>query len=273
MVLSKGHVAHRQIVEIPPVRLFKAVHGDIGVLVKLAGDPPCEAVQFHAVQLGPGQGLRQKAEKVADAHGGLQHGPRLKAHVLHRLIDGLDHRGAGIMGIEDSGPGRVVFLWGEQLLQLGILLGPLGVIRVKRLGDAAPAHIAGQYLLFLGRSKTALRLDLLQGANGRHIVLIFGFLTASPQVIIGDVEVVPLLGGPGGWRFRLTDLPAVNLHLFRLCFGELYGIIRRIMSRGACFNGPFRRFLLSELVRHLSGDVLLAGQHVLHRLPHIGDGR
>ena len=273
MVLSKGHVAHRQIVEIPPVRLFKAVHGDIGVLVELSGNAPGEAVQLHAVQLGPGQGLRQKAKEVADAHGGLQHGPRLKAHVLHRLIDGLDHRGAGIMGIEDSGPGRVVFLWGEQLLQLGILLGPLGVVRVKRLGDAAPAHIAGQYLLFLGRSKTALRLDLLQGANGRHIVLIFGFLTASPQVIIGDVEVVPLLGGPGGWRFRLTDLPAVNLHLFRLCFGELYGIIRRIMSRGACFNGPFRRFLLSELVRHLSGDVLLAGQHVLHRLPHIGDGR
>ena len=161
MVLSKGHVAHGQIVEIPLIGLFKALHGDIRLLIKLAGDAPGEAVQLHTVQLGPVQGLRQQAEEVADAHGGLQHRPRLELHVLHCLIHGLDNGGTGVVGVEHRTAGGIVLLRGQQLLQLGVLLGPLGIVGIERLGDAAPAHIARQDLLLLGGGKTALPLDLL----------------------------------------------------------------------------------------------------------------
>ena len=265
MVLSKGHVSHGQIVEIPLAGCFKAVHGDVRFLIKLAGDAPGEAVQLHAIQLGPGQGLRQETEEIADAHGGLQHGPRLKLHILHRLIHGLNDGGAGVVGVEHRTAGGIVLLGGQQLFQLGVLLGPLGVVRVERLGNTAPAHVAGQNLLLLGCGKTARPLDLLQGADGRHIVLIFGFLTARAQVIVGDVEIVPLLGRPGRWRFGRCDLPAVDFHLFRLGRGRL---CKAVMGRGT----GLRRFLLPEPVGYLSGDVFLAGDRVRHGFPHIGDG-
>ena len=265
VVLPEGDIAHSQIVKVPLIGCFKAVHGDVRFLVELSGNAPGEAVQLHAVQLGPGQGFRQEAEEVADAHGGLQHRPRLKLHVLHRLIHGLDNGGAGVVGVEHRTAGGIVLLGGQQLFQLGVFLGPLRVVRVERLGNTAPAHVAGQNLLLLGCGKTALPLDLLQGADGRHIVLIFGFLTARTQVIVGDVEIVPLLGRPGRWGFGRDNLPAVDFHLFRLGRGRL---CKAVMGRGT----GLRRFLLPEPVGYLSGDVFLVGDRVLHGFPHIGDG-
>ena len=143
VVLPEGDIAHSQIVKVPLIGCFKAVHGDVRFLVELSGNAPGEAVQLHAVQLGPGQGFRQEAEEVANAHRRFQQGPRLEIHILHRLIHGLDNGGAGVVGVEDRTAGGIVFLLGQQLLQLGILLDPLGIIFIKRPGNAAPAHIAG----------------------------------------------------------------------------------------------------------------------------------
>ena len=193
LVLAKGHVAHGKVKEIVRVvRVFKAVHGDVRLLVELLGNPPGEGIQLHAVELGILHPIRQQAEEVADATGRLQNVPRSKAHALHRLIHGLDDRGIGVVGIEDGAAGGFIFLWGQQLFEFRVFFGPLLIVRVKRLGHAAPAHIAGEGFLFLGRGKAALRLDLFQGADGRHVILIFGFLAAHAQVIVGDAEVVPL---------------------------------------------------------------------------------
>ena len=164
-------------------------------MVELLGDPPGEGIQLHTVELRALHPLRQKAEEVADAAGGLQNVPRPEAHALHRLIHGLDDHGIGVVGVEDGAAGGFIFLWGQQLLEFRVFLGPLLIVRVKRLGHAAPAHIAGEGFLFLGRGKAALRLNLLQGADGRHIILVFGFLAAHAQVIVGDAEVVPLRAG------------------------------------------------------------------------------
>ena len=87
-VLAERHVAHRQIIEVLPVCLFKTGKGNIGVLIKLSGNAPGQIVQLYAVQLRRRQRIRQEAEKVADAHGRFQHGPRLEIHILHRLIHG-----------------------------------------------------------------------------------------------------------------------------------------------------------------------------------------
>ena len=238
-VLAERHVAHRQIIEVLPVCLFKTGKGNIGVLIKLSGNAPSQIVQLYAVQLRRRQRIRQEAEKVADAHGRFQHGPRLEIHILHRLIHGLDDRGAGIVGVEDRGTGGFVFLRGQQFLQLGVFFRPLGVILVKHPGNAAPANIAGENLLFFRRGKAALRLDLLQGTDSRHIVLIFRFFAANTQVIIGDLEVMAFPARlAGSWRRGRNHLPTVNLHLFRLRFGGRrgrYGIIRA-QNGDACFG-------------------------------------
>ena len=106
---------------------------------------------------------------------------------------------------------------------------------IKGRGQTAPAHIVGQYLLFLRGSQTALRLDLLQGTDGRYIILIFGFLAASAEVIIGDMEIVLLRAEMQFFKYnikgsgvypphhfrrilcgRRDDSAAVNLHPLRL---------------------------------------------------------
>ncbi len=214
----------------------------MGLLVKLSGDPARQAVQFHAVQICAGKGFRQQAEKVSDAAGRFQDIPRLKAHPPHSIVNGLDNTGAGIVGAQCGRSGGGVFLRGEKGLQFRKFLCPRFVVFVKRRGQAAPAHIVGQYLLFRPGSQTALRLDLLQGTDSRYVVLIFGFLTASAKALIGNVEIVQFranvqflkyhIKGSGVYpshhlrghgRFgcgRLCDPAAVDLHLFRFRGGS-----------------------------------------------------
>ena len=72
LVLAKGHVAHGKVKEIVRViGVLKAVHGDVRFLIELLGNPPGEGIQLHAVELRTLHPLRQKAEEVADAAGGL----------------------------------------------------------------------------------------------------------------------------------------------------------------------------------------------------------
>lgn len=63
-VLAERHVAHRQIIEVLPVCLFKTGKGNIGVLIKLSGNAPGQIVQLYAVQLRRRQRIRQEAEKL-----------------------------------------------------------------------------------------------------------------------------------------------------------------------------------------------------------------
>ena len=50
--LAKGNIAYRRIEEaIRKVGVFKALHGNAGVLVKLLSDPAGNAVQLNAIEL------------------------------------------------------------------------------------------------------------------------------------------------------------------------------------------------------------------------------
>ena len=112
LILSKGHVADGKVEEIPSVGGFKACHGNIRLGVKLLGNAPGDAVKLHAVQAASLHLLREKPEKIPDAHGRLQDVAGLEAHVAHRFIDCLDNRGAGVVGVQRGSSGGGVFLRG-----------------------------------------------------------------------------------------------------------------------------------------------------------------
>ena len=190
LVLTERDVADGKVIEVPPVGGLEARHGDVGFGVKLPGDAPGNTVQLHAVQTAPGHALRQHPEEIAHAAGRLQNVAGTKAHLLHSLIDSADNGGAGVVGVEGGGPRRLIFLRGQQLLQLRILGGPHGFVRVKGIRHAAPAHIAGQHFLLRRRGVPGGFLQVFQQLDCRHIGLILGLGAALAQMVVGDVEVL-----------------------------------------------------------------------------------
>ena len=65
------------------------------------------------------------------------------------------------MGIEGGCPRRFVLAVRQQAFQLLILGGPISLVRVKGVRDAAPANIAGEDFLLRFGGGPALGLDLL----------------------------------------------------------------------------------------------------------------
>ena len=141
LILAEWHVADGKVVKIPLVGSLKARHRDVGLGVELPGNASRNAVQLHAVQPAFCHALREHPEEVAHTHRRLQNVAGTEAHALYGLIDGADHGGAGVVGVEGGGPGRSVFLRGQQLLQFGILRTPCRFIRVKGIRQTAPANI------------------------------------------------------------------------------------------------------------------------------------
>ena len=189
-VLSKGHVADCHIKKaVWKVYLFKPAHGDPGLWIEEGRDAPGDAVQLHAVELTARHGLRQQAEEVADAAGGFQNIALLEAEITQGLIDRLDNGWTGIVGVQGGGPGGGVFALVQQPLQLCIFCVPVLLVLVKDLGQTAPAHIAGEDLLFRLRCAAPLQLNRFQGADGFHIPPVLLLRPALTQMVVCDVEV------------------------------------------------------------------------------------
>ena len=113
LVLSKGHVADGKVEEIPSVGGFKAGHGNIRLGVELLCDASRDGIQLHAVEPAAFHALRQHTEEVAHAHAGLQNVPGLETHILHRVVNGADNRGAGVVSVQRGSSGGGVFLRGK----------------------------------------------------------------------------------------------------------------------------------------------------------------
>ena len=138
--IPKRHVAHGHIKEaVGHLHLFKAVHGDLAVLIELLGDTPGNAVDLHAVGFAPGHAVGQHPDKVTDAAGWLQNVPGLEAHLREGTIHGLDNNRRGVKGRQRAGSGGGVFILVKQGFQFFIVAAAL----VKAIGQTAPAHIAG----------------------------------------------------------------------------------------------------------------------------------
>ena len=112
LILSKRHVAHGEVEEVLSVGGFKAGHGNIRLWIELLCDASRDGIQLHAVEPAAFHALRQHTEEVAHAHAGLQNIAGLEAHVLHRVVNGADNGGAGIVGVQRGRSGGGVFLRG-----------------------------------------------------------------------------------------------------------------------------------------------------------------
>ena len=112
LILSKRYVAHGEVEEVLSVGGFKAGHGNIRLGIELLCNFTGNTVQLHAVEPAAFHALRQHTEEVAHAHAGLQNIAGLEAHVLHRVVNGADNGGAGVVGIEGRGTGGGIFLRG-----------------------------------------------------------------------------------------------------------------------------------------------------------------
>ena len=122
-------------------------------------------------------------KKLPHAHRRLQNVAGTEAHLLHGFINGADNSGAGVVGVQGGGPGRGVFLRGQQFFQFRILGGPRGFVRVKGIRHAAPAHIAGQHFLLLRRGLPGGFLQVFQQLDRRHIGLVLGLGAAHSRAL------------------------------------------------------------------------------------------
>jgi len=116
-VLTERNVANGKIKKaVRQDRLFKASHCNVRIRIKLLCNAAGDAVQLHAVELAFFHTLRQQAKEIAHATGRFKNVATGKAHALHGLIDSLDDRGAGVVGIEGGSPCKGIFILRKQAL-------------------------------------------------------------------------------------------------------------------------------------------------------------
>ena len=159
LILAKGHVAHGEVEEVLPVGGFKACHGNVCLGIELLCDASRNGIQLHAVEPAAFHALRQHTEEVAHAHAGLQNIAGLEAHILHRVVDGADNGGAGVVGVEGGGAGGGVFFRGKCGVQLCKFVFPVILAFIKSVRKAAPADVFGENVLFFGRGLSAVKLQ------------------------------------------------------------------------------------------------------------------
>ena len=250
LVLSKGHVADGKVEEIPSVGSFKARHGNIRLGIELLGDSAGDAVQLHTVQAASLHLLREKPKKVPDAHGRLQDVAGLEAHVAHRLINRLDDRGAGVMGVQRGRSGSGVLLRGKCGVQLCKFVCPIWLVLVEGIRKTAPAYIAGENFLLLRGSLRAFKLQFFQEIDGNHIRPELGFCAADAQLIVHDAEVFRRrllrcrrlrLGGADGLDFNIKGKMIFLAGVERYGFRGKLRLLRFCYFRWCLFRlGNFR---------------------------------
>ena len=189
LILAERYITNGKVIEISPVGGLKPGHGDVGLGVELLCNPSTDGIQFHAIQTAVSHFFRQHTEEIAHTAGRLQDVAGLKTHAAHGLIDGPDYRGTGVVRVEGGTSGGSIFFRGQQLFQLGIFRSPCGLLRVKGVGQTAPAHILGKNFLLLRRCLFSGFLQIFQQLDCRDIGLKLGFRTAFAQMLIGNAEV------------------------------------------------------------------------------------
>ena len=189
LILTERHITNGKVIEISPVGGLKPGHGDVGLGVELLCNPSTDGIQLNAIQTAVSHFFRQHTEEIAHTHRRLQNISGLKSHTVHRFIDGLNDRRAGVMGVEGRASGGSIFFWGQQLFQLGIFRSPCGLLWVKGVGQTAPAHISRKNLLLFGACLLSGSFQLFQQTNRIDICLELGFRTALTQMLICNAEV------------------------------------------------------------------------------------
>ena len=114
LILAERHITNGKVKKVPAVCGLKAAYCDVRLGIELLCDAPGNRVQLHAVQTAVSHFLRQHTKEIAHTHRRLQNISGLKSHTVHRFIDGLNDRRAGVMGVEGRASGGGIFLRGQQ---------------------------------------------------------------------------------------------------------------------------------------------------------------
>ena len=97
-IIAKGNIANGNIEEAVGKRgCFISLYGDVGVLIELLCNAPCDAIEFHAVELAVRHAFGEQTEEVADTAGGFQDIAHAEAHLFNRSVHRFDDRGACIV--------------------------------------------------------------------------------------------------------------------------------------------------------------------------------
>ena len=108
--------------------------------------------------------LRQQTHEVTNAAAGFQNVAGLEAQIGKPLIHGANYHRRGVERRQGGFPGGGVFVLRKQSFQLAIM----GIGFLKELGQAAPAYILRENVLFIRRGQTVFRLPTCAAALWRE---------------------------------------------------------------------------------------------------------
>jgi len=159
LVLTERHVADSEVIEVSSVGGLKACDSNVCLGVKLFCNSPCDAVQFHAVELAVLHRFGQTAKEVADAHRRLQDVAGLKAHIANGFIDCLNDGRACEVSVQRGASCCGIFFGRKGCVQLCELVLPVILCFVKGICQTAPTDIFRQNNLFFRCSLSAVKLQ------------------------------------------------------------------------------------------------------------------
>ena len=90
------------------------------------------------------------------------------------------------MRVQCGGTRHFVFLRRKREFQLPVFISPGCVSLIKRLRNAAPAHILRKHLLIFRRCRPVFLFQRFQRADCAHVVFKLALLTAFTQMVICD---------------------------------------------------------------------------------------
>ena len=170
-VVAEGHVADREVeVVVGQADGLEALDVDGGLGIEELGEAPGDAVELDPGAVAPRQeGLGHQAEEVAGAQGGLEdRAAGLEAEPLDCAPHRLHHERSRVVGVRRGGARGGELLGREGGLELRAHALPLAgdVGGGEGLRHPAPADVAGEDRLLVGRGRAAGLLDLLEEAEG-----------------------------------------------------------------------------------------------------------
>ena len=184
--IAEGNIADCDIKKaVRQLRFLEALDSDGGFLIELLRDAPGNGIQLHAEDASICHALGLHPDKVADAAGGLQHVPVLKAQVLHCLIHSADHDRRGIEGCQCGFSRGAQFLVRQHFPQLRIM----GIALIEEIRQPAPADVIREDALLVAVGQPMLGFQLFQELDC-HDVMVEAFQRCSDaDPVIRDLEI------------------------------------------------------------------------------------
>ena len=136
--IAEGDVSDCDIKKaVRQLRSLEALDSDGEFLIELLRNASGDGIQFNAEDAGVRHTFRLHAQKMADAAGGLQHVPVLKAQVLHCLIHSTDHDRRGIEGCQRGFSRGAQFLVCQHYPQFRVM----GIALIEEIRKPTPANV------------------------------------------------------------------------------------------------------------------------------------